>query len=174
MRPRPKANLAALALGAAGLAGCAAQQQTAERPYEPVASVLELMESVVAHSAEEYWGAVSIVVDEDGVTENFPEGDEEWEEVWSAGMTLAESGNLLMMPPRAIEEEAWMRHSRDLVEVGREAAQAARERDPDRVLAVGEEVYNVCVACHDDYAAELSQRVSSLGRSAPSRALARR
>lgn len=153
---------AALALTAAGTAGCTTQESREDTPYRPVANMLELMESVVAHSAEEYWGAVSVVVDEDGVTEEFPETDEEWEEVWAAAMSLAESGNLLMMPPRAIDGGDWFRYSQRLVDVGAEAAAAAEARDPERVLEVGERVYNVCVDCHARYVPELSRRVSGL------------
>ena len=80
-----------------------------------------------------------------------PETDEEWIEVWSAGMTLAESGNLLMMPPRAVDNGDWIRLSTDLVDAGLKAAQVAMDRDFEGVLAVGEEVYNVCVECHQTY-----------------------
>lgn len=157
---RSTSQCAALVLAAMAAAGCTLQPSRQHARYRPVANVLELMESVIAHSAEEYWGAVSIVVDEDGVTENFPETDEEWEEVWAAAMSLAESGNLLMMPPRAVDDGDWIRYSQDLVDVGVEAVAAAEARDPERVLDVGERVYNVCVDCHARYVPELSRRVS--------------
>src|SRR5690606_32939369 len=114
---------------------------------------LELMESIIGHAAEEYWDAVRIVVDENGITEYFPETDEEWEEVWAAGMSLAESGNLLMMPPRALGDD-WIRMAGDLVDVGLEAARAAEARDTEAVLEVGERVYYACLACHDRYLPE--------------------
>lgn len=163
---RSTANRAALALAAAVAAGCAVQQAEPDAgpPYKPVASVLELMESIIAHAAEEYWSSVSIVVGEGGATENFPETDEEWEAVWAAGLSLAESGNLLMMPPRAVDEADWMRYSGALVEIGVEAAAAAEARDADAVLAVGERIYNVCLNCHAQYVPELSGRVGALGR----------
>ncbi len=162
---RSISNSALIALAAAGLAGCAAQEAREEAPpYKPVASMLELMESVIAHAAEEYWGAVSIVVDDDGVDEDLPETDEEWEQIWAAGLTLAESGNLLMMPPRAVDEDDWMRFSENLVDTGLEAAQAAEARDADAVVEVGERLYNVCLDCHDRYVPELSQRVSARAR----------
>jgi hypothetical protein len=122
-------------------------------PFMAVASTLELMESVIGHASEEYWGAVSVTVDESGVTEDYPETDEEWEEVWAAGITIAESGNLLMMAPRAVDDGAWMQLSRELVDVGVTAAAAARSKDPEQVFAAGEQVYNVCVACHARYVA---------------------
>lgn len=123
--------------------------------YMPAASVVDLMRSIITVAAEEYWGSVSIVVDADGIHENFPETTDEWRLVWAAGISLAESGNLLMMPPRAIEEEAWMQYSRDLVDVGIQAAQAATDRDAEAVLAIGETIYNVCIECHRDYVPRL-------------------
>lgn len=120
-------------------------------PFMPVATVLELMESVIAHAAEEYWGAVLVVVDDTGVTEDYPKTDEEWEEVWAAAMSIAESGNLLMMAPRAVDNGAWMQFSTSLVEVGVLAAAAAQAKDPERVFEAGEQVYNVCVGCHMRY-----------------------
>ena len=58
------------------------------------------MESVIAHAAETYWGSVQVIVDETGTHERQPQTDEEWEQVWTAGLSIAESGNLLMMAPR--------------------------------------------------------------------------
>ena len=145
------AAMAALSLGAVG---CSSRPESPPPPFAPVATVLELMESIMAHSAEVYWGAVSIIVDEDGIHENYPQTDEEWEEVWSAAMSIAESGNLLMMAPRAVDNDAWMQMSAALVEVGAEAAAAAEAKDPERVLDLGEKVYNVCLACHARYIPE--------------------
>jgi hypothetical protein len=131
-----------------------AAETGAAPPFMPVATVLELMESVIAHSAEVYWGSVSIIVDANGITENYPETDEEWEAVWAAAIGLAESGNLLMMAPRAVDNDAWIEMSAALVRVGVEAADAAQAKDAERVLAMGEQVYNVCLACHTRYIPE--------------------
>jgi hypothetical protein len=124
-----------------------------------VTTVLELMESVIAHAAEVYWGSVQITVDEAGEHEHVPQTDEEWEAVWAAGVSIAESGNLLMMTPRAVDDGAGMQFSRSLVEAGVEAAAAAQAKSVDRVFAAGEQVYNVCTACHGRYATDL-RRVS--------------
>jgi hypothetical protein len=117
----------------------------------PVASMAELMRGTTTFAAEAYWGSVSVIVDENGVTENAPETDDEWLEVWAAAMTLAESGNLLMMPPRAYNVEAWTRLSEALVDTGVQAAQAAAAKDSEAVLEVGEYIYNVCLECHQRF-----------------------
>ncbi|HEX6997999.1 MAG TPA: hypothetical protein VF322_07625 [Gammaproteobacteria bacterium] len=144
---------------AAVLAGCAMNPPPPSPPappFMPVADVRELMESVVAHAAEVYWESVSVVVSQEGVQENYPETDEEWEEVWAAAMTLAESGNLLMMEPRAVDRGPWMGFSAALVNAGVAAAGAALAKDPDRVFEAGEQVYDVCVACHEQYISDES------------------
>ena len=83
------------------------------------------MESVIAHAAEVYWESVQVTVDETGVHERYPQTDEEWESVWAAALAIAESGNLLMMTPRAVDDGAWMQFARSLVDAGVEAAAAA-------------------------------------------------
>lgn len=132
----------------AAAAGCA---QAPARPFNAAANVLDLMEGPIAHAAEVYWGSVSTIVDKDGITEHYPTNDEEWEAVWAAAITISESGNLLMMAPRAKEEADWMKFSADLVTVGIEARKAAESKNPDNVLEIGEQVYNVCTACHMQY-----------------------
>jgi leucyl-tRNA synthetase len=134
--------------------GCA-HQPPVEPPYKPVTTVLELMESVIAHAAETYWESVQVTVDEEGVHERYPESDEEWEAVWAAALAIAESGNLLMMTPRAVDDGAWMQFSRSLIEAGVEAAAAAEAKNVERVFAAGEQVYNVCTSCHGRYATDL-------------------
>lgn len=133
-------------------AGCG--QAKATQPYNAAHSVLELMEGPIAHAAEVYWESVSTIVDASGITEHYPMNDEEWEAVWAAAIAISESGNLLMMSPRAHEDGGWMKHSADLVTVGIEARKAAESKNPEKVLELGERVYNVCTACHAEYITE--------------------
>lgn len=141
-----------IALGAVVLTACA--HEAPGPPFKPVTTTRELMESVIAHAAEIYWGAVEVTVAADGIHERKPQTDEEWELVWAAALALAESGNLLMMAPRAVDDGAWMQFSRSLIEAGADAAAAAQSRDVDRVFAAGEQVYNACLGCHTRYVAQ--------------------
>ena len=145
-----------LALGLS-VAATACAGQDAPPPFKPVANVDQLMDAVITPAAETYWASVSTIVDKDGITENFPRSDEEWEAVWAAGMTIAESGNLLMMSARAVDDEDWMKWSSQLVDMGVEAAKAAEAKNPDLVLEKGEEVYNVCTGCHMQYIVDEEQ-----------------
>jgi len=155
MRRRLAGLLRYAAIGSAlAMLGCAHQALTPP-PFKPATTTLVLMESVIAHSAEVYWNSVQVIVDENGVTELKPQTDEEWEFVWAAALMIAESGNLLMMPPRAVDDGAWLQFSRSLIEAGTEAAAAAEAHDVDRVFAAGEQVYNACLGCHMRYVPQL-------------------
>jgi hypothetical protein len=164
-----KLALAALALAVAELTGCTPPEPPTEPaavgqeavgtvampPFKPVATTAVLMRGTVQMAAERYWESVAIVIDADGVHENYPQTDEEWFEVWEAGMTLAESGNLLMMPSRALDQGEWMRLSEAMIDAGLNAARAADAQDFERVLDEGEKVYNVCTECHEIYFPQL-------------------
>jgi hypothetical protein len=54
----------------------------------------------------------------------------------------------------ALDDGAWMAMSRALVDVGRQAVEAAESRSLDAVFDMGAEVYYVCTNCHATYAAE--------------------
>lgn len=122
--------------------------------FVPVADVQELMLHVLEPAAEHYWDAVGWVIDLDATTEIFPRSHEEWEAVVNAAYVVTESGNLLMMDPRRIDDGAWMSFSRALIEAGRVAISAAVAEDRDAVFDAGAEVYYACTACHSAYALE--------------------
>jgi hypothetical protein len=165
MRAIPSPALAALAtLTALTLAGCGAESPsvvipdpateaaaTPPPPFRPVATTAVLMRGTIALAAADYWASVSIVVDADGEHENVPADDEEWSRVWASAITLAESGNLLMMAPRALDQGEWMRLSGEMIDIGLEAARVADKKDAIGVLDVGEQLYNLCTECHQKY-----------------------
>lgn len=127
------------------------------QPYKPVSSVLDLMRGTVTMSAERYWDSVSVVIDIEGEHVNQPETQLEWHEVWSAGLTLAESGNLLMIPRDGMPDDPeWIRLSTEFVDVGLRAAEAARRNDYEEVLLVGGYVRDACEACHEVFVPTLN------------------
>lgn len=131
------------------VAACGPQPEPS--PFRPVADMEQLMDHVVTPAATAYWRSVSIIIDRDGITENFPTTDEEWDAVYGAAITLAEAGNLMMMAPRAVPDDEWMRLAAEMVEAGVVAMAAAEAQDPDQVFEAGEVVYLACEACHDQY-----------------------
>jgi hypothetical protein len=139
--------LVLLAVGA-----CAQEEQAST--YRPVGDMADLMNGVVEPAAEVIWDAVGVIVDSAGEHQLAPQSEEEWLAVRSAAYTVAEAGNLLMMPERALDQGAWVTMSQSLVEMGERAIEAADARNLDAVFDVGAEIYYVCTNCHGTYAIE--------------------
>ena len=133
------------------LCGCAPD---VEQPFIAVADLPDLMITVVEPAAEVYWDAVGWIIDASGTTEIRPGSPEEWEAVRNAAYQVAESGNLMMMEDRAVDEAAWTGFSQAMISVGRRAIEAAEARDEQGVFDVGAEIYAVCTGCHSTYARE--------------------
>jgi hypothetical protein len=92
-----------------------------------------------------------VVIDSAGEHQRSPANDEEWLAVESAAYAVAESGNLLLMGDRKRDDGAWVTMSQQLIETGRRAAEAAEERDLQKVFDLGAEMYAVCTNCHQVY-----------------------
>jgi hypothetical protein len=68
----------------------------------PQASVVELMASVIAPTADTIWGAVGSVEGPKGPVEKKPTTDKDWAELRKQVMLMAEAANLLAVPDRAV------------------------------------------------------------------------
>lgn len=77
----------------------------------------------------------------------------EWEKVQASALAIAESANLLMVGTRIVDHEEWIKNAQSMIAASKEAAQAAQEKSVDKVLAAGDELYEVCDACHKKYMA---------------------
>lgn len=138
------------------LSGCAgdAPEEAASIPFSPVADVQQLMASVLEPAAEVYWDAVGWIVDSTGTTYIRPGSVEEWEAVRNSAFVIAETGNLLMMEGRAVDEGAWMGMSQSMIDVATRAIEIAESRDEQGVFDMGAEIYFTCTNCHARYAVE--------------------
>lgn len=141
----------ALALAASLAAGCAPEPP----PFEEAVELEELMLHVVEPAAEAYWDSVGTVMDLNGTREIAPATLEEWAAVENAAVTLAESGNLLLLPGRLRDDARWVGFSRSFMAAGRAAMAAAEARDPEAVFEAGGDVYVVCADCHAVFAEQL-------------------
>lgn len=121
-------------------------------PFHAVADMRQLMASVVEPAAEVFWDAVGSVEDSTGITSLAPRSSDEWDLVRNAAYVVTESGNLMMMAPRARPEAEWMKLSRAMIESGKRAIAAAESRDTTAVFDVGAELYETCTHCHAFYA----------------------
>jgi hypothetical protein len=82
-----------------------------------------------------------------------PKDDAEWEKVQANAALLGESGNLLMLPPRAVDTAEWASSSRALIASAKVAQRAAQKRNVEELLEAGNQIYEVCDGCHKKYMA---------------------
>ena len=68
-----------------------------------------------------------------------------------SAVTLAESGNLLMMRGRARDQGDWMKDAKLLVDVGNAAYKAAQAKDVKALAALAEPLDASCTTCHKQY-----------------------
>ena len=85
------------------------------------------------------------------VERNPPKTEQDWNTLRATALTLAESGNLLMMNSRARDQGDWIADAKLLVDAGTEAWKAAKAKDLDAVVAVNDQLYTACTKCHEQY-----------------------
>jgi hypothetical protein len=120
-------------------------------PFKVVADNKLLMQSVIDPNADIVWDAVKTIITRDKTEEIRPKNDAEWIAVRNAAVALTESGNLLMMVPRAKDGGEWMKRSQELIDTGEAAMRAADAKNADRLFTVGGDIYDACSNCHRQY-----------------------
>jgi hypothetical protein len=175
------------AAAAAGLiavslvAGCSAPASE-EKPapaapsFRPVASIREVMNSVIDPSVDEVWNSVGSVVDHAGLTDRAPVKDEEWAEVRRHALIVSEAANLLLMhnrpvaPPGATslapgveltpEEvralidknpEGWDFYVQQFQDSLKPALDAIDKKDAQALFESGEKIDETCENCHQTF-----------------------
>ncbi|HEY8538053.1 MAG TPA: hypothetical protein VIL28_04240 [Steroidobacteraceae bacterium] len=135
-------------LGAFALAACserAANETGANNvsapPFKPVATAKQIMQGITIPAS-------NIVF---AVAGEAPADDQAWQNVEASALAVAESGNLLLMQPRAVDEQEWRQYALALVDAGARAAEAARAKDVEQTSAAGDAMYEVCEQCHAKY-----------------------
>ena len=128
-------------IGLLFLAGAISAQAPSES-FQPVATMSQLMVDIIHPAANDillfvYRGA--------------PKDEKEWAALRRSAMTLAESGNLLMMRGRAKDQGDWMKDAKMLVDVGTAAYKAAQAKDANALVALNEPLNASCLTCHRQY-----------------------
>ena len=125
-------------------------------PFKPIVDTKLLMEAVMDPQADIIWASVGSTITPAGEENTRPKTEAEWMAVRNAAVAVAESGNLLMMVPRAKDDE-WMRISQTMVDTAAKAIKAAEAKNVDQVFDVGGELYEVCTNCHSKYMEAITQ-----------------
>ena len=119
------------------------------------------MTGIVAPAATVVYGAVATIATVKGVEERAPSNDAEWTRVADSAAALAESGNLLLLPGRAVDQGDWATISRALIEAANIALKAAEAKNTDGILEAGEASMN-CDNCHAKYQRNKRRRYSGM------------
>jgi len=120
-------------------------------PFKPIVDTKLLMQAVVDPSADLVWEAVQTIDTAQGTEEIRPKTAEQWTAVRNAAITLTESGNLLMMTPRAKDGGEWMKRAQEMIDTGEAAIRAADAKNAERLFTVGGDIYDACSNCHRQY-----------------------
>ena len=123
----------------------------APAPFKPIADNKVLMQTIVDPSADLIWDAVKTIDTAEGSQDIRPKTDEEWALVRNAAVTVAESGNLIMMSPRAKDGGEWMLRAQEMITAGEAALRAAEAKNAEKLFTVGGDIYDSCSNCHRKY-----------------------
>jgi cytochrome c556 len=113
----------------------------APAPFQPVGNMSQLMIDIVYPTSDAIF-----YVDRDP-----PKNQHEWALLRAQALTLAESGNLLMMEGRARDQENWVKYSKQMIDIATTAFKAAQAKDLDGIHALNDPLNDVCVNCHLQY-----------------------
>jgi hypothetical protein len=149
-------KLAVSGLALAALFSCSAppsdddsMEQTAQ--YNTTLDMKEIMALVLEPASDTLWDSGGWVLDSAGYEELYPTTDEGWAFVRAQAAVIVETGNMLALPGRAADNDAWMIYSQGLSEAGLKAMTAAAEQNKDDFFQAGAQLYSVCTACHQAY-----------------------
>lgn len=119
------------------IAGAASAQAPA---YQNVGTMSQLMINIIYPTSD----ALFYIERAD------PKTEADWNLIRNSALTLAESGNLLLMPGRVREGE-WAADTKVMIDVATQAFRAAQAKDMQKILDLSENLSNSCIKCHLKY-----------------------
>lgn len=129
--------------------------------YNTSLDVKEVMALVLEPASDTLWDSGGWVLDSAGYEELYPTTDEGWDFVRAQAAVVVEAGNMLSLPGRAVDNDAWMIYSEGLSEAGLNAMAAAQSRNKEDFFQAGAKLYSVCTACHQAYNPDINNRFTS-------------
>ncbi len=116
--------------------------QASSGPFPPTATMKQLMLDLIHPASND----ILLLIYRGG-----PKDENEWAAVRRNALTLAESGNLLMMPGRMRDQGDWMKDVGMLVDAGTAAYKAAEAKNVQELAAVAGPLDASCTSCHKQY-----------------------
>jgi|SRR5580658_7337540 hypothetical protein len=116
--------------------------------YQPIGSMSQLMVDIIYPASDALFY----------VERAKPQNDREWGVLRGTALTLAESGNLLMMPGRARDQGDWIKDAKMLVDAGAAAYKACQKKDLQAILDLNDQLTTSCTKCHVQYRPNYGKR----------------
>jgi hypothetical protein len=116
--------------------------------YKPVGSMGELMIRIIYPASDALFY----------IERDPPKTDVQWNNIRTQALTLAESGNLLLMPNRARDQGDWVKESKVMIDLATTAYRAALAKDMDGIVAVNDKLADSCIVCHAQYRKDYPRR----------------
>ena len=132
--------------------------EAANSNYDTTLNVQEIMTLVLEPASDILWDSGGWIVDASGFEELYPTTDDGWEYVRAQAAVIVESGNMLALPNRAEDNDAWMIYSKGLSSAGLMAMEAAATQNKEDFFQAGAQLYSVCTACHQAYDPDINNR----------------
>lgn len=117
----------------------------------PVATIKQIMNGITQPAANVVYNAVGTVINTEGIKDIAPQNDEEWAGVGNSAAALVESGNLLLMSGRAVDNGDWVTMTRAFIDASTKAVKAAEAKSTEGILESGAEINETCDTCHERY-----------------------
>ena len=112
-----------------------------EPSLEAVGTIGELMVDIIYPTSDELFYVMRAP----------PTNDYEWNLLRGSALMLAESGNLLMIGSRSLDQDDWAKNAKVLVDVGTAAFEAAEAHDLGAIVALSPALESSCRTCHEQY-----------------------
>lgn len=124
------------------LLGTLASAQAPSESFQPVATMKQVMVDMIYPASNDLLLFVN---------RGAPKDEKEWAVIRRGAVTLAESGNLLMLRGRARDQGDWMKDAKMLVDAGTAAYKAAQDKDAAALTALAGSLDASCTTCHKQY-----------------------
>ena len=150
----------------------AAPKTSATAKFNTDLPMTEFMGHFVDPAAFMYWKGSGTRIDATGEHDLSPTTDEGWDVLVSGATMLVEAGNILQMDGRRRAPEAdWNKYAQMLTERALIARAAAEKHDKQAVFDEGGRVYEVCVACHEQFIIAVEAKAGGAAKADPLPAL---
>src|SRR5262249_24658586 len=122
----------------AGAAMAPAYQNAQAPAYQKVGSMSQLMIDIIYPTSDALFY----------INRTLPKTDVGWNNTRNQALTLAKSGNLLLMPGRSLDQDEWVKDTKLMIDAATAAFKAAQKKDMPAILALSEDLSNSCIKCH--------------------------